>query len=295
MRTRWIVLGGVVLVAVAAAIFFLRPVQGPSRDLTLTADAEHGAYMIRLGGCVSCHTDVKGGKAPLSGGAALKTPFGSFYPPNITPDPEDGIGKWTLADFSKAMSNGHGPATLEHLYPAFPYDSYTLMSDQDLVDLFAGLRDIEPVQGKMPPHELGFPFNIRFALQFWKALFFHPHRYQPDPAQSDAWNRGKYLAYGPAHCVACHTPRNAFGAREDGRALQGSSGTPGGKVPSITKARLEEDGYDEAALIDTLKSGFTPGFDMLGGPMGEVVADSTSHWSDEDLTAIATYLLSDAH
>lgn len=295
MRMRWIVSGGAVVVAIAATIFFFRPIQGPSRDLTLTADAEHGAYMIRLGGCVSCHTDVKGGKALLSGGAPLKTPFGSFYPPNITPDPQDGIGAWTLADFSNAMSNGHGPGAFEPLYPAFPYDSYTLMSDQDLVDLWAGLQNVEPVSGRMPSHELGFPFNIRFTLQFWKALFFDPHRFAPDPGQSAEWNRGKYLAYGPAHCVACHTPRNAFGARDDARAFEGSSGTPGGKVPAITKAALERGGYDAAGLIDALKSGFTPGFDMLGGPMGEVVADSTSHWSEDDLKAVATYLLSGTH
>lgn len=122
-------------------------------------------------------------------------------------------------------------------------------------------------------------------------MFFSPGRYEADPAKSEAWNRGRYLAYGPAHCVACHTPRNMLGGRDDSLALQGSSGGPGGNVPGITAAGLIEKGYDRLSLVDAMISGFTPGFDVLGGAMGEVIEFSTSLWTPDDLDALATFLL----
>lgn len=291
MRRGWIGLGIVVIVGLAVAAYFLKPVAGPDRDLTLTADAARGEYLIRLGGCVACHTDIKNDGAHLAGGPALKTPFGDFVPPNITPDPDAGIGNWTLAEFSDALSNGKGPGLLNHYYPAFPYDNYTLLTDQDLVDLYAAMMQQEPVATPAPPNRVSFPFNIRAAMLGWKNLFFEPGRFEPDPSRSERWNRGAYLANGPAHCSACHTPRNALGGRDDSRKWAGGSGTPGGNVPAITVAELEAEGYDMPGLIDALKTGFTPGFNVLGGPMGEVIAESTSHWTDEDLEAIAAYLL----
>jgi mono/diheme cytochrome c family protein len=284
------VFGVLFVVGLGTATYFLKPVRGPERDLTLVADAEHGAYLITLSGCVACHTDVKNGRARLSGGPALKSPFGTFYAPNITPDPVFGIGNLTLVEFSNALSNGEGGGVMNHLYPAFPYDSYTYLSDQDVVDLYTALQMAEAVAEASVPHEVPFPFNIRLSLAGWKNLFFKPERFTEDPARSEQWNRGKYLAYGPAHCVACHTPRNALGGRDDSRALQGSSGTPGGNVPGITAARLVAQGYDKATLIETLQTGFTPGFDVLGGPMGEVVEESTSHWQLDDLAALAVFL-----
>ncbi len=287
-----VVIIGVFGLGVAA--YLLKPVQGPERDLTLTADAARGAYLIRLGGCVACHTDVKNKVPELAGGAALKTVFGDFIPPNITPDPDAGIGRWTLAEFSNAMSNGQGPGLFNHYYPAFPYDNYALLSDQDIVDLYAGLMAVTPVATPAPPHRVSFPFNIRLANLAWKNLFFKAERFVPDPQKSEKWNRGAYLANGPAHCSACHTPRNILGARDDSLALAGGSGTPGGNVPAITKAALLEDGYDRATLIEALTTGFTPGFDILGGPMGEVIEESTAHWNDADLDALATYLLDES-
>jgi mono/diheme cytochrome c family protein len=287
-------LGLVVVIGLAGAVYLLKPVAGPERDLTLTADAERGAYFVRLGGCVACHTDLKNKGPELAGGAALKTAFGDFIPPNITPDPDAGIGKWTLAEFSDAMSNGKGPGLFNHYYPAFPYDNYTLFSDQDIVDLYAGLMAKEPVATPAPAHRVSFPFNIRLGMLVWKNLFFTPERFEPDPAKSEIWNRGAYLANGPAHCSACHTPRNLLGARDDGRALEGGSGTPGGNVPGISKARLLREGYDRASLVEALKTGFTPGFDVLGGPMGEVIEESTVHWADEDLEALAVYRLDES-
>ncbi len=290
MRRWLVVLGVLAVVGIGAAVYFLKPVAGPARDLTLVGDVERGNYLIRLGGCIACHTDTESGRALLSGGAGLETPFGTFVPPNITSDPDAGIGGWTLAQFSEAMSNGMGPQG--HLYPAFPYENYTLMSDQEIADLFAAIKRLPPVATEAKPHEVGFPFNVRLVLAGWKNLFFRPQRYAPDPARSEQWNRGRYLAYGPGHCVMCHSPRNLLGALEVGKELTGNpAGGTGGKAPALTAEALTEGGYDETTLVEALKTGFTPEFDVLGGAMGEVVADETSHWTDEDLAAVAAYPL----
>ena len=289
-RWLWIV-GVLAVVGIGAAIYLLRPVAGPARDLTLVGNAERGAYLIRLGGCVACHTDTTSGRAFLAGGAGLQTPFGTFVPPNITSHPEAGIGNWTLAQFSEAMSNGMGPEG--HLYPAFPYENYTLMGDQEIADLYAALMATEPVAEPAPDSQVPFPFNIRLGMAGWKNLFFAPARFDPEEGRSEAYNRGKYLAYGPAHCVACHTPRNALGALEWDKALTGSPGGTGGRAPAITREALLEDGYDVELLAQTLMDGFTPGFDVLGGPMGEVIADSTSQWTAEDRAAVAEFLLAE--
>ncbi|UYN98311.1 MAG: cytochrome c [Devosia sp.] len=291
MKKTWLVLGVLAVVGLGAAAYLLKPVSGPARDLTLVGDAARGDYLIRLGGCVACHTDAANGGAYLAGGAGLETPFGTFVPPNITSDAQAGIGSWTVQQFSDAMSNGMGPQG--HLYPAFPYENYTLMSDQEIVDLFAALMATEPVATPAADSDIPFPFNIRLAMAGWQNLFFRPARFEPDPDQSDLYNRGKYLAYGPAHCVACHTPRNAVGALEWDQALTGSPGGTGGRAPALTAEALVAEGYDVATLVQTLKDGFTPGFDVLGGSMGEVISDSTSHWTDDDLTALATYLLTE--
>lgn len=291
MRRGLLILGAVAVVAVGAAAYLLKPVTGPARDLTLVGDVARGDYLIRLGGCVACHTDVANGKAFLSGGAGLETQFGTFVPPNITSDPNAGIGSWTIAQFSDAMSNGMGPQG--HLYPAFPYENYTLMSDQEIADLYAALMATEPVSEPAAESQIPFPFNIRLAMAGWKNLFFSPARFVPEEGQSETYNRGKYLAMGPAHCVACHTPRNAIGALDWGEAFTGSPGGTGGRAPAITAEALVADGYDQATLVQTLKDGFTPNFDVLGGSMGEVIKDSTSLWTDEDLNALAEYLLAE--
>ncbi|WP_139198792.1 cytochrome c [Devosia sp. YR412] len=285
------ILGVLAVIAAGAAVYFLKPVNGPPRDLTLVGDATRGDYLIRLGGCVACHTDVANGKAFLSGGAGLETPFGTFVPPNITSDPNAGIGSWTVAQFSDAMSNGMGPQG--HLYPAFPYENYTLMSDQEIVDLYAALMATEPVSEPAAESQIPFPFNIRLAMAGWKNLFFSPARFVPEEGKSEAYNRGKYLAMGPAHCVACHSPRNALGAVQWDQAFAGSPGGTGGRAPAITRDALIGDGYDEETLAQALLDGFTPGFDVLGGPMGEVIKDSTSLWTPEDRAAVAEYLMAE--
>jgi mono/diheme cytochrome c family protein len=291
MRRGFVVLGILAIVAIGAAVYFLKPVNGPARDLTLVGDVARGDYLIRLGGCVSCHTDAEGGRAFLSGGVGLETQFGIFVAPNITSDPDAGIGNWPLAQFADAMSNGMGPDG--HLYPVFPYEHYTLMSDQEIADLYAALMATEPVNTPAAESQIPFPFNIRLAMAGWKNLFFSPARFEPEEGRTDAYNRGKYLAYGPAHCVACHSPRNALGALEWDKALTGSPGGTGGRAPAITREALIENGYDAETLAQTLMDGFTPSFDVLGGPMGEVIADNTSQWTAEDRAAIAEYLLAE--
>jgi mono/diheme cytochrome c family protein len=285
---RWLLLV-VVVIGIGVAVYLFKPVNGPARDLTLTADAEHGAYVLTLGGCVACHTDTKNNGPMLAGGAPLRTPFGDFVPPNITPDPDAGIGRWTLAEFSDALSNGHGPNG--YLYPPFPYTSYTTMTDQDVVDLYAALKQVPPVDKPAPPHAVGFPFNIRLANLAWQNLFFTPRRFQPDPNHSEVWNRGAYIANGPGHCVECHSPRNMFGAIEKGKEFTGApKGSVGGRAPALTAEALAPF-YEEADIEDTLKTGVSSSGDDLGGEMAEVVKDSTSKLTDADRHAIAAYLL----
>lgn len=284
---QWVLLV-IVVIGIGAGVYFLRPVSGPARDLMLVGDATRGAYLLRLGDCVTCHT-VKDGPE-LAGGPALATPFGTFYGPNITSDKEHGIGSWTLAQFSKAISDGEGPDG--NLYPAFPYQHYTLMSDQEVADLFAALQATAPVATPSTPHEVSFPFNVRLALSGWKNLFFKPGRYVADTGHSETWNRGRYLVEGPGHCVMCHSPRNLLGAIDAGTELTGNpGGGVGGKAPALTTARLTERGYDVASLASALSDGFTPDLNVLGSAMGEVIADGTSQWTEEDREAVAGYLL----
>lgn len=290
MRVWGWLLAALVVAGIGVAVFMLRPVSGPPRDLTLAGDVARGQYLMRLGDCITCHTDKAGGGAELAGGPGLRTPFGTFFAPNITSHSEAGIGGWTLEQFSRAISDGEGPQG--HLYPAFPYQHYTLMSDQDVADLFAALAEVPPVATPSRPNEVGFPFDARPLLAGWKNLFFAPRRYEPDPGHSEQWNRGRYLVEGPGHCVMCHSPRNLLGAVEPGSELTGNpAGGPGGRAPALTAAALLADGYDAASLASVLADGFTPGFDVLGGAMGEVIADGTSHWTEADRAAVAAYLL----
>jgi mono/diheme cytochrome c family protein len=288
-RWLWVVIA-VIVVGVGVGLFMLRPVSGPARDLTLVGDVARGQYLIRVGDCITCHTDKRNGVPELAGGIGLVTPFGTFYPPNITSSKTAGIGNWTIEQFSRAMSDGEGPQG--HLYPAFPYQHYTLMTDQDVADLFAALREVPAVDTPARPHDVGFPFNIRLLLAGWNNLFFTPRRYQADAAHSEIWNRGRYLVYGPGHCVMCHSPRNLLGAIESGKELAGNpAGGTGGKAPALSAKRLTERGYDVDTIASALSDGFTPDFNVLGSAMGEVITDATSYWTDEDRRAVATYLL----
>jgi len=262
------------------------------RSLTgITGNAETGKYLVRAAGCVACHTDIKG-KGPLfAGGSALKTPFGKFYGPNITPDKQFGIGGWSLAEFSQALTAGLSPKG-EHYFPAFPYTNYTVMKTQDIADIKAYLDTVAAVPKAAPRNDLIWPFSDRTLMGGWKWLFFDQHEYQNVASQSAEWNRGAYLVQGPAHCGACHTERNAFGARGSEQLNGTSSGPNGHPVPGISKGDNHLKDWTIEDVVLALQTGLKPDGDVMGGAMGEVVEEGTSHMSDEDLKAMAVYLLS---
>lgn len=291
MLRRLILIGGALALLAAGIVFALPIPKGPERDLAgLEGDVARGAYLARIGGCFACHTDAKAGGAVLAGGAAIKTPFGAFYGPNITTHETDGIGAWSLDEFAAAISDGAAPDG-SHYFPAFPYAHYAAYADQDIADLWAAFRTVPPVAGTAPEHDMMFPFDRRFLAARWKALFHDPVTLTPDPARSDAWNRGRWLAEGPGHCSACHTPRNLLGAPRSGRKFVGGAGPDGEAIPAITAQALRAGGWSAEDIALGLKLGLTPDGDALGGSMGEVVSDATRFWSAEDLAAVAAYLL----
>ena len=291
------------LVGVVLALWWLTsPATVPAADLPpRTPDIANGRTMFEIGGCVSCHATPaedadKIERTKLGGGLALKSPFGTFYVPNISPDPADGIGAWSEADFVNALTKGTSRRG-RHLFPAFPYTSYAHMTLDDARDLFAYLKTLPPVAGRARRHELGFPFNIRRLVGFWKLLFFHGGPFTPDPAQSAQWNRGAYLVNGPGHCAECHSPRNALGAIVESERFAGGP-TPDGKgfVPNITPVGLQHWGDDNIAwsqkdIAILLADGMTPSGDYAGGPMTEVIRN-TAELSTADREAIAAYILS---
>jgi mono/diheme cytochrome c family protein len=253
-------------------------------------DAKRGEYLAKAGGCVGCHTEAREGATKFAGGRALKTPFGTFYGPNITPDPQAGIGRWSEEDFIRALREGVRPDGANY-YPAFPYPSFTRMSDADLRDLWAYLRSLAPSPQPSKPHELGFLYRARWTLGLWKALFFTPGAFRPDPQQSAAVNRGAYLVQALGHCGECHTPRNFLGGPKRDRYLAGAKMPEGGaKAANLTPARLKQ--WSDAELADILSSGLLPDGDVLGETMGEVVQNTTSQLTKSDLQAVIVYLRS---
>lgn len=288
IRSNIVVAGlGLALIAVIAQW----PIAKPEKIGMLAGDAMRGAYLARSSGCISCHTNTAGGGAALAGGAPLDTPFGSFVPPNITPDLEGGIGNWTLDQFAVALRQGVRPDGKAY-YPAFPYEFYADMSDQDVTDLWAAIQTVPPVAEPAAPHDVSFPFNMRWGLKLWRAAFMAPVAISPVLGQSDAWNRGQQLVTGPAHCAACHTGRNMLGGLKPSEALLGNDNLPGGSVaPSILAPDLVARGWTVANMAYALRTGVMPDGDVMGGSMAEVVQYGTSYMEDSDREAIATYLL----
>lgn len=252
-------------------------------------DAKRGAYLAKAGGCVECHTETRDGATPYAGGRALKTPFGTFYGPNITPDPDAGIGRWREADFVRALRHGERPDGASY-YPAFPYPSFTKINDADLRDLWAYLRTLPPSKEASRPHQLGLLYRARWTLSLWKRLFFVPGPFIPDPQQSGAVNRGAYLVQALGHCGECHTPRNFLGGPKRGRFLAGGKVEDGKAAPNLTPTRLKQ--WNDAELADVLSSGLLPDGDVLGETMAEVVRNTTSQLTKEDLQALIAYLRS---
>jgi mono/diheme cytochrome c family protein len=254
-----------------------------------TPNLDNGKLMFLIGGCASCHaTPNQDDKTRLGGGLGLKSPFGTFYTPNISPDPNHGIGKWTEADFVTAMVKGTSPDG-RHYFPAFPYTSYQRIGTGDLRDLFAYLKTLPAVQDNSKPHDVSFPFNIRRTLGVWKFLFLDGKPFEGDPTKDAAWNRGAYLVNGPGHCAECHSPRNVLGGIITSQRFAGGPAPDGdGFVPNITQKGLS---LSQEQLIKLLETGETPDGDTVGGEMGKVVAN-TAKLSPEDRAAIATYVKS---
>jgi mono/diheme cytochrome c family protein len=250
---------------------------------------ERGRYLAVLSDCASCHT-VPGSNQPFAGGRAIETPFGNIVAPNITPDPETGIGSWSDEQFDAAVRKGIA-RNGSHLYPAMPYNAYTKMSRDDVLAIRAYLNTLVPVSNAVEANTLPFPFNIRAAMRVWNALYFNEGDYQPNPHQSAEWNRGAFLVDGPGHCGACHTPKTALGGDKTGQYLEGAY-LQGWSAPDITNdSRLGLGAWSKEDLVAYLKSGHNH-VTAATGPMGEVVTLSTAFMTDSDLNAIATYLKS---
>jgi mono/diheme cytochrome c family protein len=298
LRNLAIVVATGAIVGLAAVWILTLPAVVPAAALPGHApNLANGETMFNIGGCASCHAVPnenadKVDRKRLGGGLALKSPFGTFYVPNISPDPKDGIGSWSEANFVTALWKG----TSEHgtnLYPAFPYTSYQYMRLNDVRDLFAYLKTLPAVQGKARRHELAFPFNDRRLLGVWKLLFLHGSPFAPDSSKSEQWNRGAYLVNGPGHCAECHSPRNGLGGIVESERFAGGP-TPDGKgwVPNITPVGLRggDTVWSEKDIVNFLDDGMLPSGDFAGSAMADVVRN-TSLLSPEDRAAIAAYVV----
>lgn len=258
--------------------------------LAQTGSADRGKYIFNAAGCYGCHTEAGG--SPLAGGGPLRTPFGTFCAPNITPDPDHGIGKWSDQDFVQALREGVSPQGQPY-YPVFPYSSFTKMKTQDLLDLKAYLGTVAPVKRPSRAHDVRWPFSMSTALIPWKWLFFNAGEYKPVAGRDEIWNRGAYLVEAVAHCGECHTPRNWFGALKTQYWMSGARMPTGNLVaPNLTPDETGLAKWSEADIVDALEIGTLPEGGTLGGEMGEVVSNSTSRLRPEDREAIAIYLKS---
>jgi mono/diheme cytochrome c family protein len=284
----------VVLALIGAAAFWY--ITAPQRvaasaRAAYTPNLANGKTIFFVGGCASCHaTPKQEDKTRLGGGLGLKSPFGTFFTPNISPDRKDGIGGWSEADFVTAMWKGTAPDG-SHYYPAFPYTSYQRMKLEDVRDLFAYLKTLPPVEGKPRDHDLPFYLKIRRLLGGWNFLFLDGQPFKPDPSKSEEWNRGAYLVNGPGHCAECHSPRNVLGAIIAGERFAGGPDPEGGDgwIPNITPAGIGD--YSQRDIERILETGDMPDGDSVGGAMTAVV-DNISKISAADRAAIALYLKS---
>jgi mono/diheme cytochrome c family protein len=275
------------VLTIAATLVALGTAVGTSMSGNLQdfASVERGRYLATAADCGSCHTMP--GDRPFGGGRPIETPFGVLAAPNITPDRETGIGAWTDDDFDAAVRRGRS-RNGTRLYPAMPFPYYSRMSRQEVKDIRAYLASIEPVHNAVQVNRLPFPLNLRSSMRAWDALYFKPGEFRPDPSKSDQWNRGAYLAQGPAHCGACHTPKTFLGADISSEALRGYT-LQGWTAPDITSGQGPLRNWSAEDLESYLKTGHNK-YAAAAGLMGEVIELSTSKMTDNDVKAIATYL-----
>ena len=259
-----------------------------------TADPANGQRLFNAAGCLSCHKPgAKDADAALpSGGTPLKTPIGIFYPPNLTPDPETGIGQWSDLDFVNAVQRGIAPGGI-HLIPAFPYTSYAAMRTKDVLDIRAYLTTLPPVVSPARPANVPASFLLRRGIGLWKWLGLDTTQWQPDPAQSETWNRGSYLVNGPGHCAECHTPRTLLMVRDRAREFAGGPHPEGvGKVPSLRDLGGRGRYKDVKDLTLALQFGETLGYEKLSAGGMAAVQVNLSKLPEEDVAAIAEFLMS---
>src|SRR6202790_2742880 len=290
---RRILLLVIVATAVGVAIFWWLtiPAAVPASLLpAYTPNLANGLTTFNAGGCSSCHAvPGQADRLRLGGGLAIPSPFGTFYAPNISPDPADGIGRWTETEFVGAVTKGVSPAGF-HYFPAFPYTSYAHARAEDIRDLFAYVKTLPAVSGKVRDHDVPFPFDVRRNIGIWKLLFMDGTPFRPDGARSDRWNRGAYLVNSLGHCAECHSPRNLLGGMVTAqRFARGPNPEGEGWVPNITQKGLGE--WSENDFAYFLETGEMPDGDKAAGSMARVIRN-TSQLSDEDRAAIAEYLKS---
>lgn len=289
MKLRGLLLGLVTAFAAGAVMLeslFGEAASSPVRSQVFDpARVAQGATLSAIGNCAACHTQ-RGGKA-FAGGRPLQTPFGVIYSTNITPDAETGIGAWNEDDFRRAMHEGVDRAG-RNLYPAFPYDHFTRVSDDDVASIYAFIMTREPVHALAPANQLTFPMNYRPLLSAWKAMFLHPGAYRPDPARSAEWNRGRYLVDGLGHCGACHSPRNTLGAEEENDYLGGGD-AEGWRAPALNASSPAPERWTNDQLTHYLREGWDDAHGTAIGPMAPIVHD-LSEVPDEDIRAMGAYL-----
>ncbi len=275
--------------ALAAYLYYWRPALAPIDPPAATAFSpqvvDKGRILAGMGNCAACHTATGG--AAFAGGHGLATPFGTIYATNITPDPQTGIGRWSLAAFQRAMREGVGRDGT-HLYPVFPYTHFNGVSEADLTALYAYFMTRQPVYAVAPANTVPFPLNLRPLQAGWKLLYFKPASYRLDPGQGLDWNRGRYLAEGLAHCAACHTPRNALGAEIAGASYLGAS-IDHWYAPALTSANTAPLPWTQDELYAFLRTGATALHGVAAGPMSAVVHEGMDAAPDSDIRALSVY------
>lgn len=288
----WLAVAGISLFFIAVHPSTFAMVRGRTvADPGVTPDLENGKNLFWAGGCASCHaTENQPDRTLLGGGHGLKSPFGTFYVPNISSHPRDGIGAWTFQQFARAMVEGVSPDG-RHYYPSFPFTSYQRMTDKDLGDLFGFLKTLPAAEGKIRDHDLPFPFNIRLTLGGWKWLFLDGKPFTPVVSASAEFNRGAYLVEGPGHCAECHSPRNFLGGIMRGMRLAGGPDPEGkgGWIPNLTPHETGLKSWSKGAIAAILSSGMKEDGDFVGGSMASV-SKNFANVKKDDVNAIAEYL-----
>ncbi|MDB5580435.1 MAG: hypothetical protein JWR80_5611 [Bradyrhizobium sp.] len=289
-----IALGGAAALAVALlgfAVFAWRPaiatITPPAPASFTPAQIARGGILAGAGYCATCHTAIGG--APFAGNYPMATSFGTIYSTNITPDPDTGIGRWSLAAFTRALREGVRRDGA-HLFPAFPYDHFTRLSDDDVASLYAFLMTRPAAHAEARANGIPFPLNVRLLQAGWKWLYFKPGRFAPDPARDAAWNRGAYLAEGISHCGACHTPRGALGAEQHDSAYRGAA-IDGWLAPPLDRSNPSPVPWNEDELVAYLGTGVSRYHGVAAGPMSNV-PQGLARLPAADLHAIARYFLS---